>query len=130
MTVVEVLLTVEETAERLNTSPRFVRRLIEERRIAYIKLGTTPAAVSLPGNGAGWAPLPSRRLFTVAPPPGPIPLLSVPDAIPPILATQRNWSIPVPLICSLVGWNYCVQARTIGSGQNKASNCVEGIVGN
>jgi excisionase family DNA binding protein len=33
------LLTVEEAAERLNTSPRFVRRLVFERRIAFLKLG-------------------------------------------------------------------------------------------
>ncbi len=33
------LLTVEESAERLGTSVRFVRRLIFERRIAYTKLG-------------------------------------------------------------------------------------------
>lgn len=33
------LLTVDEVAERLRTSPRFVRRLIEERRITYVKLG-------------------------------------------------------------------------------------------
>ena len=33
------LLTVEEAAERLGTSTRFVRRLIFERRIAYVKLG-------------------------------------------------------------------------------------------
>jgi excisionase family DNA binding protein len=33
------LLTVEEAAERLGTSVRFVRRLIHERRIAYTKLG-------------------------------------------------------------------------------------------
>jgi excisionase family DNA binding protein len=30
---------VEETADRLGTSVRFVRRLILERRIAYTKLG-------------------------------------------------------------------------------------------
>jgi excisionase family DNA binding protein len=35
----ERLLTVEEAAERLGTSVRFVRRLILERRIAYTKLG-------------------------------------------------------------------------------------------
>jgi excisionase family DNA binding protein len=35
----ERLLTVEEAAERLGTSVRFVRRLIFERRIAYSKLG-------------------------------------------------------------------------------------------
>jgi excisionase family DNA binding protein len=33
------LLTVEEAADRLGTSVRFVRRLIVERRIAYIKVG-------------------------------------------------------------------------------------------
>jgi excisionase family DNA binding protein len=33
------LLTVEEAAERLGTSMRFVRRLVFERRIAYVKLG-------------------------------------------------------------------------------------------
>ena len=33
------LLTVEEAANRLGTSMRFVRRLIAERRIAYIKVG-------------------------------------------------------------------------------------------
>jgi excisionase family DNA binding protein len=32
-------LTVEEAADRLGTSTRFVRRLIFERRIAYTKLG-------------------------------------------------------------------------------------------
>ena len=35
----ETLLTVEQAAERLGTSERFVRRLIAERRIAYVKLG-------------------------------------------------------------------------------------------
>ena len=33
------LLTVEEAADRLGTSARFVRRLVFERRIAYTKLG-------------------------------------------------------------------------------------------
>jgi excisionase family DNA binding protein len=33
------LLTVEETADRLGTSVRFVRRLIAERRIAYVRVG-------------------------------------------------------------------------------------------
>jgi len=33
------LLTVEEAAERLGTSVRFVRRLVFERRIAYVKVG-------------------------------------------------------------------------------------------
>ena len=33
------LLTVEEAAARLGTSMRFIRRLIFERRIAYVKVG-------------------------------------------------------------------------------------------
>jgi len=33
------LLTPEEVAERLNITPRHVRRLVFERRIAYRKLG-------------------------------------------------------------------------------------------
>lgn len=33
------LLNVPEVADRLGTSPRFVRRLIAERRIPYAKLG-------------------------------------------------------------------------------------------
>ena len=35
----ERLLTVDEAAERLGTSTRFVRRLIAERRIAYVRIG-------------------------------------------------------------------------------------------
>lgn len=35
----EELLTPQEVAERLRTSPRFVRRLIAERRIAFTKVG-------------------------------------------------------------------------------------------
>jgi excisionase family DNA binding protein len=34
------LLTVAEAAEWLNTTPRHVRRLVFERRIAYRKLGS------------------------------------------------------------------------------------------
>ncbi len=34
-----VMLTVEQVAVRLNTKPRFVRRLIAERRIEFHKLG-------------------------------------------------------------------------------------------
>jgi excisionase family DNA binding protein len=33
------LLTIEETAEVLNTKPRFVRRLIAERRIRFTHVG-------------------------------------------------------------------------------------------
>jgi excisionase family DNA binding protein len=35
----DTLLSVEQAAERLGTSPRFVRRLVFQRRIAYVKLG-------------------------------------------------------------------------------------------
>ena len=35
----ERLLTVEEAADRLGTSVRFVRRLIAEHRIAYVRVG-------------------------------------------------------------------------------------------
>jgi excisionase family DNA binding protein len=35
----DTLLSIEQAAERLGTSVRFVRRLIAERRIAYVKLG-------------------------------------------------------------------------------------------
>ena len=34
-----VLLTVEQAAHRLSTSPRFVRRLIAERRIEFVRVG-------------------------------------------------------------------------------------------
>jgi excisionase family DNA binding protein len=34
-----VLLTMEQVALRLNTTPRFVRRLVAERRIPYLKVG-------------------------------------------------------------------------------------------
>lgn len=33
------LLTVDEAAEQLNTTPRFVRRLIAERRICFHHIG-------------------------------------------------------------------------------------------
>ena len=36
---VPVLLDVEEAARRLGTKPRFIRRLIAERRIEYHKVG-------------------------------------------------------------------------------------------
>ena len=35
----DTLLSVEQAAERLGTSVRFVRRLVFERRIAYVKVG-------------------------------------------------------------------------------------------
>jgi excisionase family DNA binding protein len=38
-TTADVLLTVESAAERLNTKPRFIRRLIAERRIEFVKVG-------------------------------------------------------------------------------------------
>jgi excisionase family DNA binding protein len=37
--VMDRLLTVEQAAERLGTTPRFIRRLTQERRIPYTKLG-------------------------------------------------------------------------------------------
>lgn len=36
----ERLLTIAEAAELLNTSPRFPRRLIEERRIRFVRIGS------------------------------------------------------------------------------------------
>lgn len=33
------LLTIEQAAERLNVTPRFIRRLIAQRRIDYHKVG-------------------------------------------------------------------------------------------
>jgi excisionase family DNA binding protein len=33
------LLTVDEAADRLSTSPRFIRRLIAERRIEFVRIG-------------------------------------------------------------------------------------------
>jgi excisionase family DNA binding protein len=39
VTVKDRLLTVEQVAERLGTTVRFPRRLIEERRITFVKLG-------------------------------------------------------------------------------------------
>lgn len=38
-TVAEQLLSVDAAAERLDTTPRFIRRLIAERRIEYHKVG-------------------------------------------------------------------------------------------
>jgi excisionase family DNA binding protein len=35
----DLLLTVDTATERMSTSVRFVRRLIAERRIAFVKLG-------------------------------------------------------------------------------------------
>lgn len=35
----DCLLTVDEAAERLGTGVRFVRRLVAERRIAFVKVG-------------------------------------------------------------------------------------------
>ena len=34
-----MLLSVSQAAERLGTSPRFVRRLIQERRISFVRVG-------------------------------------------------------------------------------------------
>jgi hypothetical protein len=37
-TMPRTLYTVDQAAERLNTTARFVRRLIAERRIAFVRL--------------------------------------------------------------------------------------------
>ena len=37
--VAEQLLSVEATAKRLDTKPRFIRRLIAERRIEFVRVG-------------------------------------------------------------------------------------------
>ncbi|MFD6990393.1 excisionase family DNA-binding protein [Streptomyces sp. NPDC059943] len=39
MTTTDRLLTVNQVAERLGTGVRFARRLIEERRITFVKVG-------------------------------------------------------------------------------------------
>ncbi|MEU0477276.1 helix-turn-helix domain-containing protein [Streptomyces olivaceus] len=39
MVTVDRLLTVDQVAERLGTGARFPRRLIEERRITFVKVG-------------------------------------------------------------------------------------------
>ena len=62
------MLTVEEAADRLGTSARFVRRLVFERRIAYTKLGRhvriaardLDAFVRAGRVEAGEGPLPTR----------------------------------------------------------------------
>ena len=48
----DTLLSVEQAAERLGTSVRFVRRLIAERRIAYVKVGGREIDAGLVGEGA------------------------------------------------------------------------------
>jgi excisionase family DNA binding protein len=65
--VLDRLLTVEEAADQLGTSVRFVRRLILERRIAYTKLGRhvriAPRylhAFSRAGGVVAAPPLPAR----------------------------------------------------------------------
>jgi excisionase family DNA binding protein len=37
--VAEQLLSIEAAAERLDTKPRFIRRLIAERRIEFVRVG-------------------------------------------------------------------------------------------
>jgi excisionase family DNA binding protein len=65
----DTLLSVEQAAQRLGTSVRFVRRLVFERRIAYVKLGRhvriaardLDAFVRAGRVEAGKTPLPTRR---------------------------------------------------------------------
>jgi excisionase family DNA binding protein len=42
----DTLLTVEQAAERLGTTERFVRRLVFERRIAYVSSAATSASLT------------------------------------------------------------------------------------
>lgn len=39
MSSTQQLLTIDEAADRLNVSVRFMRRLVAERRMAYVKVG-------------------------------------------------------------------------------------------
>jgi excisionase family DNA binding protein len=61
----EPLLDVEGLAARLGVTVRFVRRLVEERRIAYVKVGRLvrfdPIAVERWIDGARVEPSPPRR---------------------------------------------------------------------
>ncbi|MFI1855688.1 helix-turn-helix domain-containing protein [Streptomyces sp. NPDC020480] len=68
---VDRLLTVQQVAERLGTGVRFPRRLVEERRITFVKVGRhvripewaleayvsadTVQPIALPPNGLGRA---------------------------------------------------------------------------
>jgi excisionase family DNA binding protein len=72
------LLNVDQAAERLGTSPRFIRRLIAERRIAFSKVGkhvridsadldafVVAGRVEVGAQGAGGSSTPqSRRLWS------------------------------------------------------------------
>jgi excisionase family DNA binding protein len=73
--VLDRLLTMEEAADRLGTSARFVRRLVAERRIAYVKVGRHVrldptdveafiAASRVDVRPSAVAALPRRRLVT------------------------------------------------------------------
>jgi len=59
------LLSVDEAAARLGTGPRFVRRLIAERRISFVKLGRHARIDSHDLDAyvaAGRVELPDRRV--------------------------------------------------------------------
>lgn len=68
----ERLLTVDEVAERLGTTVRFPRRLIEERRITFVKVGRhvripeTALSDYVAANTVACAEPSSRRLKAVA----------------------------------------------------------------
>jgi excisionase family DNA binding protein len=55
-----VMLTVQQAAERLNTEPRFVRRLIAERRIEFHKLGRVLVLVA-PFASLRWGEITALR---------------------------------------------------------------------
>ena len=54
------LLTVDDTAEHLGTSVRFVRRLIAERRIAFVRMGRPGAPVRITDDDVAAFVLASR----------------------------------------------------------------------
>ncbi len=66
----EKYLSIEEVAERLGTTPRFPRRLIEERRITFTKFGRhvriSEIALAAYIESCTVAPLPKRRTRRVA----------------------------------------------------------------
>jgi excisionase family DNA binding protein len=66
----EQLLSVEAVAERLDTKPRFIRRLIAERRIEYHKVGRhvriSESALTEFIEAGRVVPLPARRRGSAA----------------------------------------------------------------
>ena len=59
------LLTVDQAADRLNTGQRFIRRLIAERRITYVRVGrhvrVPESAIEAYVHAGTVAPITDRR---------------------------------------------------------------------